>query len=127
MRDENDNIQRVERLDMYEDHRKVLATPFHSQALSQGRIERIIQDAILDLTDGSVVVERGVTALALEYDQSLEHDHSARPIAVTIHKKKQNQTEKVKAKYLIGCDGTRSWLRNELGFKTEGSHTNTVW
>lgn len=127
MRDGDDKIQRIERLDLYEDHRKILATPFHSQALSQGRIERIIQDAILALTNGSVVVERGVAAEALEYDKSLEQDLSSYPITVTLRKEKENQVEKVKAKYLIGCDGTRSWLRGELGYKTEGSNTNTVW
>lgn len=33
---------------------------------------------------------------------------------------KQGQTETIKAKYMIGCDGAHSWTRNQLGFKLEG-------
>lgn len=181
MRNENDEIFRTDMLPMYEDHRKVLVTPFCPQALSQGRLERIIQDALLDVSGGTVVVERGKEASGLEYDASVEEDQEAYPITVRLRKTKPgesansryndtmnivtndttngnpdgiadamangtsngvangswngsadgheggDQEEVVRARYLIGCDGARSWLRKQLGFKTEGSHTNTVW
>jgi phenol 2-monooxygenase len=38
-----------------------------------------------------------------------------------------NEIELVKAKYLIGCDGAHSWLRHQLGYKTHGASTDSVW
>lgn len=35
--------------------------------------------------------------------------------------------EKVRAKYMIGCDGAHSWTRNQLGYKLEGEQTDYVW
>ncbi|KAI9843805.1 MAG: hypothetical protein M1837_006065 [Sclerophora amabilis] len=37
------------------------------------------------------------------------------------------QTEIVKAKYMVGCDGAHSWTRNQLGFKMEGEQTDYIW
>ena len=37
------------------------------------------------------------------------------------------QTEIVKAKYLIGCDGAHSWTRRQLGFELEGEATDFIW
>lgn len=36
-------------------------------------------------------------------------------------------TEIVKAKYVIGCDGAHSWVRNQLGFKLIGEQTDYIW
>ncbi|QSZ35693.1 hypothetical protein DSL72_006815 [Monilinia vaccinii-corymbosi] len=36
-------------------------------------------------------------------------------------------SEKVKAKYMIGCDGAHSWTRKQLGYKLEGEHTDSIW
>ncbi|PNP47912.1 hypothetical protein TGAMA5MH_00964 [Trichoderma gamsii] len=39
----------------------------------------------------------------------------------------QGTQETIHAKYVIGADGGRSWLRNELGFRMNGANTNSVW
>lgn len=36
------------------------------------------------------------------------------------------ETEIVKAKYMIGCDGAHSWTRRQLGFELEGEATGTL-
>ncbi|KAM0811079.1 putative Phenol hydroxylase [Seiridium cardinale] len=36
-------------------------------------------------------------------------------------------TETVHAKYVIGCDGARSWTRRALGFELEGESTDFIW
>jgi phenol 2-monooxygenase (NADPH) len=41
--------------------------------------------------------------------------------------KKANTEEVIKAKYMLGVDGARSWVRNQLGFKLEGESTDYVW
>jgi phenol 2-monooxygenase len=35
--------------------------------------------------------------------------------------------ETVRAKYMIGCDGAHSWVRNQLGYKLEGEQTGYLW
>jgi phenol 2-monooxygenase len=34
------------------------------------------------------------------------------------------ETETVHAKYVIGCDGARSWTREQLGYRLEGDSAN---
>ncbi|KAG4025666.1 hypothetical protein MFRU_053g00350 [Monilinia fructicola] len=36
-------------------------------------------------------------------------------------------SEKIKAKYMIGCDGAHSWTRKQLGYKLEGEQTDFIW
>ncbi|KAK6086223.1 phenol hydroxylase [Seiridium cupressi] len=36
-------------------------------------------------------------------------------------------TETLHAKYVIGCDGARSWTRRALGFELEGESTDFIW
>lgn len=40
---------------------------------------------------------------------------------------KANTLEVVKAKYVLGADGARSWVRGQLGLQLEGSSTDYVW
>ncbi|KAH7061280.1 putative phenol 2-monooxygenase [Macrophomina phaseolina] len=42
-------------------------------------------------------------------------------------KAKAGNTEVVKAKYIIGCDGAHSWTRKQLGIQMEGAATDFVW
>ncbi|KAK8088558.1 hypothetical protein PG997_003519 [Apiospora hydei] len=35
--------------------------------------------------------------------------------------------ETIHAKYVIGCDGARSWTRTTLGFELEGEATDMIW
>lgn len=37
------------------------------------------------------------------------------------------QDELVHAKYVIGCDGARSWTRQALGFELQGEATDFIW
>ncbi|KAK4046534.1 hypothetical protein OIV83_005986 [Microbotryomycetes sp. JL201] len=35
--------------------------------------------------------------------------------------------EIVKAKFVVGCDGARSWVRKQMGLQLEGDSANTYW
>lgn len=35
--------------------------------------------------------------------------------------------EVIRCKYMIGCDGAHSWVREQLGFVMEGDQTESVW
>jgi phenol 2-monooxygenase len=40
---------------------------------------------------------------------------------------KANQTEVVRAKYMLGADGAHSWVRGQLGFTLQGESTDYIW
>lgn len=40
---------------------------------------------------------------------------------------KAGSTELVEAKYVVGCDGAHSWVRNQLGLKLRGESTDYIW
>lgn len=42
-------------------------------------------------------------------------------------KARAGTAETVHAKYVIGCDGARSWTRRALGFELEGEATDFIW
>ena len=52
--------------------------------ITQGRIERFLLNAIGEISDWKLNVERGITADSLAYDPALESDHGTYPITVTL-------------------------------------------
>lgn len=40
---------------------------------------------------------------------------------------KAETSETVKAKYMVGCDGAHSWVRNQVGFQLRGESTDYIW
>lgn len=42
-------------------------------------------------------------------------------------KQRPGTSEIVHAKYVIGCDGARSWTRRALGFELDGEATDFIW
>ena len=97
--------------------------------LHQGRIESFFADAIKETSDGEV--ERGVVPEMLDFDRKLADDHAAHPVTVTVRHSPDEGVnaprEKIKAKYVVGCDGAHSWTRRQLGFQMEGEQTDFVW
>ena len=91
-------------------------------------------------------VERSTTPERLELDHSLVEEEDAYPITLTLrHIKKEAKAnasngiasnegnvadeglEIVKAKYLVGADGAKSWTRKQLNIPLEGNQTDSVW
>lgn len=161
----NGGIERVSVDNLMTDHVNDLPSPFLNHTISQGRIERFLLDAIDQISESKLKVERGISAESLFYESSLENKHDEHPIVVTLRTlsdeeanpkpaegafggrdilaksnlppderdkidpptQEAGKIEVVKARYLIGTDGAHSWLRNQLGFKLEGSRTDSVW
>jgi hypothetical protein len=40
---------------------------------------------------------------------------------------KEGSEERVKAKYMIGCDGAHSWTRRQIGSELQGEPTDFIW
>jgi phenol 2-monooxygenase len=147
-------------------HQDDMTTPFRILAISQGRVERFMVDAMEDLSASKMQVERGVVAESFLYDDAQENDSDGYPIELVLRTLSDSEAnpptppgalggrdniaqanlppdetpphmwnprtapgtlETLQAKYLIGCDGAHSWLRQQLNYKTEGAHTPSVW
>ncbi|KAK3398868.1 phenol hydroxylase [Sordaria brevicollis] len=56
-----------------------------------------------------------------------DYDEEARMIAASRARSGESGSEVVHAKYVIGCDGARSWTRRALGLELIGDATDFVW
>lgn len=39
----------------------------------------------------------------------------------------KERLERIRAKYVVGCDGAHSWTRTQLGLSLEGNMTDHIW
>lgn len=49
------------------------------------------------------------------------------PDLISKSESRPGKSEIIHAKYVLGCDGARSWTRKELGFELEGDSTDHIW
>lgn len=129
---------------------------FRHMLLGQGRVEQFLIDSALEHEGPEV--ERNAVPISLDTDEwHLDvHDHETYPLSVqvqhmsppeTAHDPKSGlyrsnlfaangsaaqevlRTETIRAKYVIGCDGARSWVRQRLGseYDLRGDSANTYW
>lgn len=86
--------------------------------------------------EGSLVqLEYETAPTSLYIKEGEVDDPDAHPCVLTLrnqakelHDSTHWSTEEViRAKYVIGADGARSWMRNQLGFSMEGAQTRSVW
>jgi 2-polyprenyl-6-methoxyphenol hydroxylase-like FAD-dependent oxidoreductase len=68
---------------------------------------------------------RGVTGLRVDRDPKASH-----PVEVTLERADpghEGEIERVRARYVVGCDGARSAVRKALGHALVGDSANKVW
>ncbi|KAJ4251367.1 hypothetical protein NW762_011348 [Fusarium torreyae] len=58
----------------------------------------------------------------LVFDDEVDHDH-----ALLQAQARDADSETIHAKYVIGCDGARSWVRNQIGLELQGEATDFIW
>ena len=75
------------------------------------------------------VMRNAPTRLRPDYDRELVNlavDPSAScPVTVTLDHKGRSET--VRARYVVGCDGARSKIREEIGLQLAGDSANQAW
>ena len=86
-----------------------LPSPFYASAISQGRIERFLVDAITEISGGRLEIERGVTAESFAYEATLDKDLTAYPIQLTLRTLSDSEADPVPA---AGCFGGRDVIAN---------------
>lgn len=111
--------------------------------LHQGRIEQYFLDFI-HRSSQDVSIDRPVKPVKLDIDTSLVASEDEYPITVTLlagdgvlvngngilngaEKEPVGGETVVRCKYMIGCDGAHSWVREQLGIVMEGEQTESVW
>ena len=57
-----------------------------------------------------------------ESDQSVANE-----LPQARHDEAQGRLERIRAKYVVGCDGAHSWTRTQLGLSLEGNMTDHIW
>ncbi|MGB1090933.1 MAG: FAD-dependent monooxygenase, partial [Oceanobacter sp.] len=70
--------------------------------------------------------------LSLEVDDNAAENGNDYPVTVTLERmvnfsQYTQETETVRAKYVVGCDGARSAVRNAIGQKLVGDPLNQAW
>ena len=84
-------------------------------------IDKIFLEAIAQKSDGQVSLESVASLDDINIDEDSLEKEDASPVHLTI------DGEAVKAKYVIGCDGTESRTRNVLGAQMQGGDLSQVW
>jgi phenol 2-monooxygenase len=95
--------------------------------LQQGIIERIIKQHILEESCVQIDYETTPTSLIIKEDSLGDPD--SHPCVLTLcHDDGAGVSDElVRAKYVIGADGARSWTRKQLGFEMQGTRTRSIW
>lgn len=87
--------------------------------IHQGRIERILNE---DLEKNGNRVQRGWKVKEWQFDYADEEF----PVLVKMSGLEGGERV-VRAKYLVGADGAHSTVREGMGLKLDGDHTDHVW
>ena len=123
--------------------------------LAQHRIEDIFLEEIHRCS--TVEIRRNVEPTSIQMDSKKIHDPDAHAVTVELRRTAKGQLgpvmsngnkasiwqsgepqpahldqsdtyeEKIRARYVIGCDGAHSWTRAQLGFCMEGEQTEYLW
>ncbi|OCK74799.1 FAD binding domain protein [Lepidopterella palustris CBS 459.81] len=93
--------------------------------LDQGRIEAVMCENLEK--HGSVQVSWDMQPVGLQVDIDLKDDPEAYPITIILENNRTGTQETIRAKYVVGCDGARSWLRKYLNIGFAGDLTDSTW
>jgi len=75
------------------------------------------------LSQYDVQVERPSTVVSMDRDENKDGEY---PITATVmHLQEGRGTEEVQCKYVLGCDGAHSDIRQQLGITNEGETSET--
>ncbi|KAF8270632.1 FAD binding domain-containing protein [Lactarius quietus] len=101
----------------------------YEATLHQGEIEAIFLDS---MKKEGLQVERPIVPIALQISEDPRElaDPHAYPVKVVLKhlaKESGDDTEIVRAKFVVGTDGAHSWVRKTLGISMDGEQTDFVW
>lgn len=89
-------------------------------AIGQSYIEGVM---LRDLASRGVEVERSSSVV----DFGLDFTDPTYPVIARIRNDVEEREEEIRAQFLIGCDGTHSFVRDRLGIRLEGENMKLYW
>ncbi|EPQ56124.1 hypothetical protein GLOTRDRAFT_137955 [Gloeophyllum trabeum ATCC 11539] len=98
--------------------------------LNQGAIESIFLDSMraMDLQVDRPIVPSYLEISSDEAELQNPQSHAVKVVLQHLDAEQiVEETEIVKAKYLIGADGAHSWVRKQFPITMDGEHTDYVW
>ena len=127
-RPDPDNLATIKRSDRMQDTEDGLSEMPHV-ILNQARIH----DRYLEVMEAGNYPLRPFYSrklASLEIDKDSADDMDAYPVGLTLDhtdSKGAVHTETIRAKFVVGCDGAHSAVRQQLGFQLEGDSVNSAW
>ncbi|KAI9062575.1 hypothetical protein FKP32DRAFT_1573679 [Trametes sanguinea] len=94
--------------------------------LHQGAIETIFHD---DMKTEGLGIDRPTIPVSIEVseDQAELEDPHAYPVKVVVQHLDRNDTEVIRAKFVLGSDGAHSWVRKAMNIEMEGDMSDFIW
>ncbi|GAA5951315.1 hypothetical protein JCM21900_003835 [Sporobolomyces salmonicolor] len=77
--------------------------------------------------DESTPAQTGAVPNGLFRSNILSDEEAEAIAAGKVDSEKAGEEETVRAKFVVGCDGARSWVRKQLGLTLAGDSANSVW
>lgn len=120
--------------------------------LAQHRIEAVMLDEIKK--HSTIDVQHNVEPISMEINKANVRDHDSHSVTVQVRSTSRlaknlsagvsesatpkqictdvdcseaDLIERIRTKYVIGCDGAHSWTREQLEFTMEGEQTEHIW
>ncbi|KXG45467.1 Monooxygenase, FAD-binding [Penicillium griseofulvum] len=97
---------------------------YQEATYGQGKLEEIFLQFLQ--SHSSVEVRWNTSPVKLDILQKCT-DYPVRVMIQTKQADAECTSAVVNARYVVGCDGARSWVRTRLGLKLEGDHMNESW
>ena len=89
--------------------------------VNQARMQQYLLD-YMHRSPTRLVPDYGLEFVGLEIDAEGEH-----PVRVTLRRVDSGATTEVRARYVVGCDGARSAVREAIGAEPRGDFANHAW
>ena len=122
------NPQNVRRKEKIADARLGLSEFTHG-IVNQARLHELLIDGMAN-TLSNLRPHYSRELVELTVDETLTQDLNSHPITATFKRTDEagaGQTETVKARFAIGCDGARSRVRKSLDIELVGDSANKAW
>lgn len=87
-------------------------------------------------------IEYATVPVSLEFNEEAVMEQNAYPVKVCLRRldglrdvcvdgdsidQPDSSVEVVRAKYVVGCDGTQSWTRSAVGISVNTNETDSIW
>ena len=93
--------------------------------VNQARLQQYLLD-YMRLSPTRLEPDYGLEFVTLRVERELEGDHE-HPVVVTLRDVASGADRTIRARYVVGCDGARSGVRDAIGAVPHGDFANHAW